>query len=81
MDIQVLIYIYTKVFSEAGPNPYPDVQGTVMLAPRFDVQNVGCCHILLHPTWHSHIYPSTMFTTAPADILVKVIDELLASVN
>ncbi|KAG2234983.1 hypothetical protein INT48_000225 [Thamnidium elegans] len=64
------------IFSEGGPSPYPDVQGTQMLAPRFDVQNVGCCHILLHPTWHSYIYPSTLFTTAPADVLEKVINEI-----
>ncbi|KAI7887725.1 methylmalonic aciduria and homocystinuria type D protein [Mucor mucedo] len=64
------------VFGESGPSPYPDVQGTHMLAPRFDVQNVGCCHILLHPTWYSYIYPSTMFTTAPADVFQKVIDEI-----
>jgi hypothetical protein len=47
-----------------------------MLGSRFDVQNVGCCHILLHPTWHSYIYPSTLFTTAPAEILHKVIIEI-----
>ncbi|KAI8335209.1 methylmalonic aciduria and homocystinuria type D protein [Blakeslea trispora] len=64
------------VFGEAGPSPYPDVQGTHMLTSRFDVQNVGCCHILLHPTWCSHIYPSTLFTTAPSDVLLKVIDEI-----
>ncbi|KAF7727650.1 hypothetical protein EC973_007308 [Apophysomyces ossiformis] len=64
------------VFSTPGPSPYPDVQATHALT-RYDVQNVGCCHILLHPAWKSHIYPTTLFTTAPSDILVKVIDELL----
>ncbi|KAI8366666.1 uncharacterized protein BYT42DRAFT_549751 [Radiomyces spectabilis] len=63
------------IFSAAGPTPYPDVQGTQALT-QYDVQNVGCCHILLHPTWKSHIYPATMFTTAPSDILVKVINEI-----
>ncbi|KAI8064410.1 hypothetical protein BC940DRAFT_306184 [Gongronella butleri] len=64
------------IYSEAGPTPYPDVQGTQTLT-RYDVQNVGCCHILLHPTWKSKIYPATLFTTAPADIFVKVVDEIL----
>ncbi|KAI7905210.1 methylmalonic aciduria and homocystinuria type D protein [Cokeromyces recurvatus] len=65
------------ILSEAGPSPYPDVQGTYMLASsRFSIQNVGCCHILLHPKWFSFIYPSTLFTTAPADILEKVINEV-----
>ncbi|KAI9308317.1 hypothetical protein BJ944DRAFT_260506, partial [Cunninghamella echinulata] len=62
------------IYSEAGPTPYPDVQGTQTLT-RYDIQNVGCCHILLHPKWKSKIYPSTLFTTAPHDVLVKVINE------
>ncbi|ORE09169.1 hypothetical protein BCV72DRAFT_303080 [Rhizopus microsporus var. microsporus] len=61
------------VFSHPGSSPYPDVQGTIMLDSRFDIQNVGCCHILLHPSWGSHIYPSTLFTTAPADVLEKIL--------
>ncbi|KAI8968274.1 methylmalonic aciduria and homocystinuria type D protein [Mycotypha africana] len=69
------------IFSEAGPSPYPDVQGTQMLSNRFYVQNIGCCHILFHPTWHSHIYPSTFFTNAPVDILLKVIAEVNAKLS
>ncbi|CEP07936.1 hypothetical protein [Parasitella parasitica] len=65
------------IFSEAGSSPYPDVQGTQMLSSRFYVQNIGCCHILFHPTWQSHIYPSTLFTTAPAHILEKVILQIV----
>ncbi|KAI8987213.1 methylmalonic aciduria and homocystinuria type D protein [Pilobolus umbonatus] len=65
------------IFSEAGPTPYPDVQGTHMLSTRYDVHNIGCCHILLHPQWNSHVYPSTLFTTAPNDILIKVINEVI----
>ncbi|KAI8084515.1 uncharacterized protein BX664DRAFT_337167, partial [Halteromyces radiatus] len=64
------------IYSEAGPTPYPDVQGTQTLT-KYDIQNVGCCHILLHPTWNSSIYPSTLFTTAPYDLLVKVINEIV----
>ncbi|KAI9320822.1 hypothetical protein BX666DRAFT_1911647 [Dichotomocladium elegans] len=60
--------------SAPGPSPYPDVHCTHELT-RYDLQNVGCCHILLHPTWKSHIYPATFFTTAPLDILVRVIEE------
>ncbi|KAI9275545.1 hypothetical protein BDA99DRAFT_532516 [Phascolomyces articulosus] len=66
------------VFGKQGPSPYPDVQATQALT-HYDIQNVGCCHILLHPTWKSHIYPATFFTTAPAHILTKVIDELISS--
>ncbi|KAI8149073.1 hypothetical protein BJV82DRAFT_590536 [Fennellomyces sp. T-0311] len=65
------------VCSHPGPTPYPDVQGTQALT-HYDVQNVGCCHILLHPSWKSHIFPATFFTTAPSDILVKVINEVVS---
>ncbi|GAB5590182.1 hypothetical protein Unana1_05082 [Umbelopsis nana] len=63
------------IYGPPGASPYPDVQGTQALL-KYDVQNTGCCHVLLHPTWGSKIYPSTLFTTAPADILVKVIEEI-----
>ncbi|KAI7849487.1 hypothetical protein BDC45DRAFT_520486 [Circinella umbellata] len=66
------------VFGKQGPAPYPDVQATQALT-HYDLQNVGCCHILLHPSWKSHIYPATFFTTAPPNILMKVIDELISS--
>jgi hypothetical protein len=46
-----------------------------MLALIFDVQNAGCCHILLHPNWHSYIYTSALFTTTPAEILERVVIE------
>ncbi|CDH59579.1 protein [Lichtheimia corymbifera JMRC:FSU:9682] len=62
--------------STPGPSPYPDVQATHALT-HYDIQNVGCCHIMLHPAWKSHIYPGTFFTTAPADIFVKVLNEQL----
>ncbi|KAI9033980.1 methylmalonic aciduria and homocystinuria type D protein [Phycomyces nitens] len=64
------------IISPSGALPYPDVQGTIDLM-GYETHNVGCCHILLHPKWRSKIYPSTFFTTAPADLLVKVIDEVL----
>ncbi|ORZ03344.1 hypothetical protein BCR43DRAFT_483183 [Syncephalastrum racemosum] len=66
------------VRSEPGPSTYPDVQATHSLMPSMvDVQNVGCCHILLHRDWKSHVYPATFFTTAPADILQKIIAEII----
>ncbi|KAH8551987.1 hypothetical protein BGW37DRAFT_493154 [Umbelopsis sp. PMI_123] len=66
------------IYGTPGASPYPDVQGTQALL-KYDVQNTGCCHVLLHPTWGSKIYPSTMFTTAPADILIRVIEEIQCS--
>ncbi|KAJ2961505.1 hypothetical protein NQZ79_g3288 [Umbelopsis isabellina] len=66
------------IYGAPGASPYPDVQGTQALL-KYDIQNTGCCHVLLHPAWGSKIYPSTLFTTAPADILIKVIEEIQRS--
>ncbi|KAK5829169.1 hypothetical protein F5H01DRAFT_329678 [Linnemannia elongata] len=62
-------------FSERGRDVYPDVEGCQLLL-KYDFQNAGCCKILLHPIWGSKIYPATFFTTAPVDILVKVIAQV-----
>jgi hypothetical protein len=31
----------------------------------YDVQNCGCCKVLLHPKWGSAVYPASIFTNAP----------------
>lgn len=62
-------------FSERGRDVYPDVEGCQLLL-KYDFQNAGCCKILMHPAWGSKIYPATFFTTAPADILLKTVDEV-----
>ncbi|CAG8501196.1 3004_t:CDS:2 [Ambispora leptoticha] len=66
------------VFSSRGPSMYPDVQGAQQLL-KYDVQNAGCCHILLHPQWGSKNYPGTLFTTADADTLKNVISDCFAT--
>lgn len=38
--------------------------------------NAGCCKILLHPTWGSAVYPASIFTTAPADTLIEVLNSI-----
>lgn len=35
---------------------------------------LACVQILLHPKWGSAVYPATMFTTAPLDLLKAAID-------
>ncbi|KAF9089152.1 hypothetical protein BGX23_006886 [Mortierella sp. AD031] len=62
-------------YSERGRDVYPDVEGCQLLL-KYDFQNAGCCKVLLHPIWGSKIYPATFFTTAPVDVLVKVIDQV-----
>jgi len=42
---------------------------------KYHTQCCGPCKILLHPKWGSHVYPASLFTTAPLDVVVQVIDE------
>jgi len=37
----------------------------------YNVQNAGCCKILLHPQWGSAVYPATLFTKAPPELVVE----------
>ena len=47
---------------------YSEVDGAQQLL-GYGVQNAGCCKILLHPSWSSAVYPASIFTTAPADLI------------
>ncbi|KAF9571269.1 hypothetical protein EC968_000765 [Mortierella alpina] len=62
-------------FSERGRDVYPDVEGCQLLL-KYDFQNAGCCKVLLHPSWGSKIYPATFFTTAPTDVLLRVVEDV-----
>ena len=35
----------------------------------YNVQNAGCCKVLLHPQWGSAVYPATLFTKAPPELV------------
>ena len=50
-----------KVFSEVD---------SAMQLLGYATQNCGCCKVLLHPKWSSAVYPATIFTTAPSDIIL-----------
>mmetsp|Transcript_2224 Transcript_2224/g.3500 ORF Transcript_2224/g.3500 Transcript_2224/m.3500 type:complete len:193 (-) Transcript_2224:121-699(-) len=41
----------------------------------YSVMNAGCCKIILHPDWGSAVYPASIFTTAPADVVVATLQE------
>ncbi|KAI9152619.1 hypothetical protein H9P43_009415 [Blastocladiella emersonii ATCC 22665] len=60
------------VRSAAGSALYPDVSGCTALL-RYDVMNVGCCKVVLHPDWGSKVYPATCFTTAPSEVVVAAL--------
>ncbi|RUS26686.1 hypothetical protein BC938DRAFT_484259, partial [Jimgerdemannia flammicorona] len=63
------------IHSQPGASPYPDVQGTQTLL-RYDTQSTGCCHVLLHPSWGSSIYPATLFTSADPETFARVVGEV-----
>lgn len=51
---------------------YSDVPPIARLM-RYPTHDAGGCTILLHPQWKSAIYPASLFTTAPTDILLEVL--------
>lgn len=61
--------------SESGPGFYPDVNACEALL-RYDLVPVGCCKVINHPQWGTRNYPATLFTTAPVEVLNRVLDEI-----
>ena len=47
---------------------YNELEGLTTLL-RYDSIPIGCCGIVLHPTWQRRAYPVTLFTTAPLEEL------------
>jgi hypothetical protein len=55
-----------------GNKVYGEVDGFELLC-GYKTSNAGCCKILLHPEWHSAVYPASFFTNAPADVVIEAI--------
>jgi hypothetical protein len=36
---------------------------------RYKTSTTGCCKVLHHPVWGSSVYPASLITTCPADVL------------
>jgi hypothetical protein len=36
--------------------------------------NAGCCKIMLHPEWKSAVFPASMFTTAPSEVVLRLVE-------
>ncbi|KAF0699639.1 Aste57867_9822 [Aphanomyces stellatus] len=53
-----------KVFSE--------VDGVEVLL-RYNCLSAGMCKILIHPEWGAAVYPASLFTTAPYDVVHDII--------
>eukprot|EP00729_Bicosta_minor_P018760 gene18760-32336_t len=56
------------VYGERGPGWYPDVIGSQMLL-QYTMLDTGCCKLIAHPRWQTKVYPATLFTTAPLEIV------------
>ncbi|KAJ3172887.1 hypothetical protein HDU87_007723 [Geranomyces variabilis] len=67
-------------FSPRGGSLYPDVDGSVALLGYHTIQ-AGCCRVLVHPQWGTRNYPSTVFSAAPLDVMLKVAKEVSADLT
>lgn len=47
---------------------YSDVEGVVKCL-KYETMDCGGCRILKHPSWKYSVYPATMFTTVPLQLL------------
>ncbi|KAG5182569.1 methylmalonic aciduria and homocystinuria type D protein [Tribonema minus] len=56
-----------------GNKVYSEVEGMQLLL-QYQVMNAGMCRVLLHPTWGSHVYPASCFTTAPIEAVERVLE-------
>jgi hypothetical protein len=55
--------------------PYNEVSGAEYML-GYKCQNAGCCKILLHPRWGSAVYPASLFTSAPREVLLPLLPEI-----
>lgn len=51
---------------------YNELEGLTSLL-KYDSIPIGCCGIVLHPKWQRRAYPVTFFTTAPPELLSRVL--------
>ena len=51
---------------------YADIEG-VMKFRKYRSQMAGNCKMVLHPEWGPCMYPATLFTTAPNDVIMEVL--------
>ena len=56
-------------------NVYSEVDGMEVML-RYRTQSCGPCKILYHPRWSSSVYPASIFTSAPADVVGKLLRPL-----
>lgn len=50
---------------------YSEVDG-IQVCLQYKTMNCGCCKVLLHNEWGSSVYPASIFTNAPSNIVFEV---------
>ncbi|KAL6750020.1 methylmalonic aciduria and homocystinuria type D protein [Haematococcus lacustris] len=55
-----------------GNTVYAEVEALSQLM-GYKTANAGCCKVLLHPRWGSAVYPASLFTTAPPEQLLQLL--------
>jgi hypothetical protein len=63
------------MFGERSAHVYNELTGLTMML-NYDSIPIGCCGIVLHPTWGRAAYPVTMFTLAPFEVLKEAAAEV-----
>lgn len=53
---------------------YSDVDGIIRLL-RYETVDVGC-RVAAHPVWRFAVYPATLFTTAPQEVVKKALNQV-----
>ena len=51
---------------------FPEVEALEMLL-QYKCGQAGNCKIVMHPKWGSNVYPCSLFTTAPAELLANAV--------
>ncbi|KAG4040408.1 hypothetical protein PC123_g24050 [Phytophthora cactorum] len=54
---------------------YSEVDGVELLL-RYRCLSAGMCKILVHPAWGAAVYPASLFTTAPYEVVKEVLHSL-----
>jgi hypothetical protein len=57
-----------------GNAVYPEISG-LEKARRFQTTNAGMCRVALHPDFGANMYPATMFTTAPVNVIEEALSQ------
>uniref|UniRef100_A0A7S4BZR5 Uncharacterized protein n=1 Tax=Chrysotila carterae TaxID=13221 RepID=A0A7S4BZR5_CHRCT len=64
-------------FGTSTSSIYNELEGLTQLL-KYSSVPIGCCGIVLHPTWQRRAYPVTFFTTAPSKMVLDAIAQVEA---